>query len=335
MPCSARRPARRAAQRAAQRAVPSGSGCCTTTASRPPTPWSSCSPGPAAAGRPRSSARSSRTCPTGAWSARRASPPTGPGGGSPGSSRARSTRASTTATGPCSRSARRACWSAATSGTSSAASTPTCRCSATTSTSAGGRTRPATRSGWSPTRWCTTVSCPPGRSARRRPPAAIRACSTGAARCTCSRSTCRSGPCSGRWPAAWPGPWSARPGACSPSSSARPPPSSARWPGCCGIRCCCGASAAAGPPTASTATRCCAASCRAPGRWAGSPSRRWACCPAGRATTAAGCTTPWWTSQATTCRCPRPTRPSAACSPARVSCSSSAWPWSRWSRSGR
>ena len=91
-----------------------------------------------------------------------------------------------------------------------------------------------------------------------RRPAAIRACSTGAARCTCSRSTCRSGPCSGCWPAAWPGPWSARPGACSPSSSARPRPTSARWPGCCGIRCCCGASAAAGPPTASTATRCCA-----------------------------------------------------------------------------
>ena len=191
------------------------------------------------------------------------------------------------------------------------------------------------RCGWSPTRWCTTASCRPGRSAGRRPPAAIRACSTGAARCTCSRSTCRSGPCSGRWPAAWPGPWSARSGACSPSSSARPPPTSARWPGCCGIRCCCGASAAAGPPTASTATRCCAASCRAPGRWAGSPSRRWACCPAGRATTAAGCTTPWWTSQATTCRCPRPTRPPAAYSPARASCSSSAWPWSRWSRSGR
>ena len=68
---------------------------------------------------------------------------------------------------------------------------------------------------------------------------------------------------------------------------------------------------------------------------AGWPSRRWECCPAGRATTAAGCTTRWWTSRATTCRCPRPTRLSAAYSPVRVSCSSSAWPWSRWSRSGR
>ena len=77
------------------------------------------------------------------------------------------------------------------------------------------------------------------------------------------------------------------------------------------------------------------ASCRAPGRWAGSPSRRWACCPAARATTAAGCTTPWWTSRKTTCRCPPPIRSPGACSPARASCCSPAWPWSRWSRSGR
>ena len=47
-----------AVARALQHAAASASGCCTTTASRLPTPWSSCSPGPAGAGRPRSSARS-------------------------------------------------------------------------------------------------------------------------------------------------------------------------------------------------------------------------------------------------------------------------------------
>ena len=126
-----------------------------------------------------------------------------------------------------------------------AGSTRACGCSATTSTSAGGSRRPGRACRWSPTPCCTTTSSPRGGAGPST--AATPAGLTGRTRCTYSPSTFRCSPCSGWSAAASPGPWSAPPTSCSPSSLTRPRRTRSPCCGCSGTRSGCSRPAAAGP----------------------------------------------------------------------------------------
>ena len=122
---------------------------------------------------------------------RSASPSPAPVTARPVSSSASTTRANTTASVRCSRSAPRACWSAATSWTRSAASTGGCRCFATTSTSAGGSPGPA--AGWSsrPTPCSSTPRLRPVASVRSPTPRRARTGPTARRRCSPCSPTAR------------------------------------------------------------------------------------------------------------------------------------------------
>ena len=134
----------------------------------------------------------------------------------------------------------------------------------------------------------------------------IRGCSTGAARCTCSPSTCRCRPMLGMVGSCLasitgargllPAHQAAAQGLGSPRRGglAVAAPAAARWR----ARRRRAADrkhgyAAAARPAAAGA-----------GRWPGSPNQPRVCCPAARPTRAAGCTTRWSDEPATICRCP-------------------------------